>query len=165
MLTSRTRVRPGLAVDHLAERNRHEVAALHRDHRGVAAAEEVLGGAVAQVAGVFHVHRHRIGAAQLVADVLRRNRRLDAELAEPRLHFGLQDLADVDFGESDVAVRVALDVVQLGEILGIEIEHEPFGNDRDAVAAAVAQTLEDGADERVDDGLDLDLAARRIPPG
>ena len=64
-----------------------------------------------------------------------------------------------------VAVRVALDVVQLGEILGIQIEHEPFGNDGDAVAAAIAQTLENRADERVDDGLDLDLAARRIPPG
>ena len=84
---------------------------------------------------------------------------------EPRLHFGLQDLADVDLGEPDVAVRVALDVVQLGEILGIEIEHEPFGDDRDAVAAAVAQALDDRADERVDDGLELDLAARRTPRG
>ncbi len=84
---------------------------------------------------------------------------------EPRLHSGLQDLADVHLGEAHVAVRVALDVVQLGEILGIEIEHEPFGDDRDAVAAAVAQTLDDRADQRVDDGLELDLAARRTPPG
>ena len=71
----------GLAVDHLANGNRHEVAALHRDHRGVAAGEQVLRGAVAEVARVLHVERNRIGAAQLVADVLRGDRRLDAERA------------------------------------------------------------------------------------
>ena len=62
------------------ERDRHEVPALHRDHRRVAARQQVLGGAVAEVARVLHVERDRVGAAQLVADVLGHDRRLDAEL-------------------------------------------------------------------------------------
>ena len=41
-----------------------------------------------------------------------------------------------------MAVRVALDVVELREILGVEVEHEPFGDHRDAVAPAIAETLE-----------------------
>ena len=32
------------------------------------------------------------------------------------VHLRLQDLADVDLGDADVAVRVALDVLQLREI-------------------------------------------------
>ena len=83
MSTRRTFGRAGRRVDHLGERDRDEVAALHRDHRAVAAGEQVLRGAVAEVARVLHVERDRIGAAQLVADVLRGDRRLDLELLQP----------------------------------------------------------------------------------
>ena len=78
MSTSRSWSASGLRIDHLVERHRHEVAALHRDHRRAAAGHQVLRRAVAQVARVFHVERNRIGAAQLVADVLGGDRRLDA---------------------------------------------------------------------------------------
>jgi len=57
---------------------------------------------VAQVARVLHVHRDRIGAAQLVADVLRRDRRLEPELLEALSAPPLEDLADVHLGGSDV---------------------------------------------------------------
>ncbi len=59
-------------IQHVGERNRHEIAGLHRDHRRVAAGQQILRRAVSQIARVFHVERNRIGAAQLVADVLRR---------------------------------------------------------------------------------------------
>ena len=49
----------------------------------VAAREQVFRRAVAEVARVLHVERDRVGAAQLVADVLGDDRRLDAELLEP----------------------------------------------------------------------------------
>ena len=80
--------------------------------------EQVLGRAVAEVARVLHVEGDRVGAAQLVADVLGHDRGLDAELLEPRLHLRLQDLADVDLGDAHVAVGVALDVVELRQVLG-----------------------------------------------
>jgi len=68
--TRRMRVRPVWAVDHLCERHRHEMASLDRiiaRCRG----QQVLRRAIAKVARVLHVERNRIGAAQLVADVLR----------------------------------------------------------------------------------------------
>ena len=65
----------GLRVGQLGEGDRDEVAALQRDHRPAAAGEHVLRGAIAEVPRVLHVHRDRIGAAQLVADVLRGDRR------------------------------------------------------------------------------------------
>ena len=78
--------------------------------------QQVLGGAVAEIARVLHVVRNRIGAAQLVADVLGHDGRLDAELPQPLRHLGLQDLADVDLVDADVAVGVALDVVELRQV-------------------------------------------------
>ena len=113
MSTMRTLRAAGLRIEHLRERDRHEVAALHRDHHAVAAREQVLRRAVAEVARVLHVERDRVGAAQLVADVLGDDRGLDAELLQPLRDLRLQDLADVDLGDADVAVRVALDVLEL----------------------------------------------------
>ena len=75
---------------------------------------------------------------------------------QPLADLGLQDLADVDLGDADVAVRVALDVLERCEILRVEVEHHAFGDDRDAVAPAVAEPLDDGAGQRVDDGLEAD---------
>ena len=70
MSTRRTRARPVAGSSSCGERHRHEVPGLHRHHRGVAALEQVLGRAVAEVARVLHVVGDRVGAAQLVADVL-----------------------------------------------------------------------------------------------
>jgi len=56
-------------IKHLLERNRRKPAVLDRDHRCRPAVEQILGGAIPEIAGVLHVIRDRIGAAQLVPDV------------------------------------------------------------------------------------------------
>ena len=48
-------------------------------------------------------------------------------------------------------VRVALGTRQALEIFRRHVEGHALGDDRDAVAAAVAQPLENRPDERVDD--------------
>ena len=65
--------------------------------------------------------------------------------AQPRRDLRLQDVADADLVDPDVAVRVALDRVEPGEIVGVDAEHHAFGDDRDAVAPAVAEPLDDRA--------------------
>ena len=57
---------------------------------------------------------------------------------EPDRDLRLQDLADVDLGDAHVAVRVALDVLQLGEVVFADVQHDAFADHGDAVAAAVA---------------------------
>jgi hypothetical protein len=113
--------------------------------------EQVLGRAVAEVARVLHVERDRVGAAQLVADVLGHDRRLDAELASapapralrisPMFTSAMRTLPCASRSTSSSCARSS----------GSMPEHEALGDDRDAVAAAVAQALDDGADQRVDD--------------
>ena len=144
-----------MRVHHLREGNRLEAAVLDRDQRRVAALDDVPRGAVAEVARVLHVEGDRVGAAQLVADVLGDDRGLDVELGEALRHRGLQDVAEVDLGDADVTVRVALDAGELRRDRP-RAEHldEPFGEHRDAVGAAVGEALDDRADERVDDRLE-----------
>jgi hypothetical protein len=48
------------------------------------------------------------------------------------------------------------------EVLGAQVEHEALGDHRDAVAAAVAEALDDRAHQRVDDVLEADGAAREF---
>src|SRR4051812_17911178 len=140
-----------LSVDHLGKRNRYEVAALHGDHRGVAAGHEVLRRAIAEVARVLHIERDRIGAAQLVTDVLLGNRRRDPERTQPLGDFGLQNVAQVHFGETHVPVGVALHVFEIREIAFGNVERHPFCDHRHAVAAAFSQPLDDARGQRVDD--------------
>ena len=51
-------------------------------------------------------------------------------------------------------MRVVFNLVKPAEVLWRDIEDDAFGDDRDAIGAAVAQALDDGARERIDDGLD-----------
>ena len=78
----------------------------------------------------------------------------EAELLEPLGNLRLQDLADVDFGDAHMAVRVALDALQLGQVVFADVQDDSFADDRNAVAAAVAHALDDGADQRVDEHLE-----------
>ena len=66
----------------------------------------------------------------------------------------LQDLADVHLCDAHVTVLVALDTLQLGEIFFADVQHDPFADDRHAIAPAIAQPLDDGADQRVDEHLE-----------
>ena len=72
------------------------------------------------------------------------DRRLDARARVSRsCDLRLQDLAEVDLGDAHVAVRVALDIVELREIFRRDVEHDAFGDHRHAVAPPVAQPLDD----------------------
>ena len=93
------------------------MASLDRDHRRVAAGQQILRGAIAKVARVLHVKRNRIGAAQLVADVLRHGGHLDPERSQACRDLRLEDLADIHFGDAEVAVSVVFDLVKPAELL------------------------------------------------
>jgi hypothetical protein len=56
-----------------------------------------------------------------------------------------------------VAVGVALDPFQLGQVVGIDAEHDAFGDDRDPVAPSVGEALDDRSHQRVHEDLELDL--------
>ena len=157
--------RAGLARDRIAqivERDRHEPAALDADHRAVAAAAQEADRAVAEVAAVFGVERDRIGAAQLVADVLVGDRHLDAAAAQPALHFRFHLAREVDLREADVAVLVALDVLQLRQLRRIELLDQPFGQHRDAERAARRAALDDRAFDDVADVGEGDVLVREL---
>ena len=110
---------------------------------------------VPEVAGVLHVERNRIGAPQLVADVLRRNRRLDPELLEAALDLGLQDLADVDFGDADVAGAPTFRQIAKGLL--------DFLGEADLAGFNVARFDVPLLDREFRDcGLDLGLDRRRV---
>src|SRR6185295_17424821 len=113
-------------LDELVERYRHEASALHGYHGTAAAAEQETHGTVRQIAAVLRIERDRIGAAQLIADVLVRDRHAQAALAEPPLHFGLDLARQIDLREAHVPVVVALDILELGQFAGIELVDQPF---------------------------------------
>ena len=69
---------------------------------------------------------------------------------------GLQNLADVDLGDAHVPVRVALDALELTEIVFADVQHHPLADHGDAVAAAVAHAFDDGADQGVDEHLEAE---------
>ena len=48
-----------------------------------------------------------------------------------------QDLPDVDLGEARVAVLVARQMTDLGELGGVDTQHDALGDHHDAVAPAV----------------------------
>src|SRR5581483_1709714 len=138
--------------------------ALDADHRAAAAARQKSDRAVAEVAAVGRVERDRVGAAQLVADVLVRDRDLHVALREAALQLGLDLARQIDFGEADVAMFVALDVFEFGQLLLVEFFDQPFGQDRDAVMKSVGAPLDDRAFDDVTDlreghGLLLELLA------
>src|ERR1051326_2252252 len=122
------------------------MASLHRDHRGITACEQILRSTVAQIAGVLHVVWNRVGAAQLITDVLGYDRCLDPEFLETRGDLRLEDLADIHLGDAQMSVRSALRVVESGEVLGIHMEYEAFGDHFYAIPPAVTQARDDRAD-------------------
>ena len=71
-----------------------------------------------------------------------------------RHHLRFEDFAQIHFGDSQMAVMVAFDVGQPFQILRGDAEHEPFREDRHAVAPPVAQALHDRTYERVDNGAE-----------
>src|SRR5439155_16081068 len=157
------RARPArLRIDHRPKRDGNEAPPLQRNHGGVATPQHVLGGAIAQVARVLHVHGDRVRAAQLVPDVLRRDGRLQPELLQALLHRRLEDLADVHLGDADVPVRIPLDLLEAREVRGFDADHQTLGDHRDAVEPAVGQPLDDRTHQRVHDRLEPDAPPQKL---
>src|SRR5690606_25174273 len=138
------------------ERDGDEATALHADQRALTALDHVARGAIAEVARVLHVEGDRVRAAELVADVLGDDRRLELQRGELALDGALHDVAEVDLRDADVAVGVALDAVEAGDVRGVDDLDETFGEDGDAVGTPLRETLDDGAGEGVDDVLHTD---------
>ena len=57
--------------------------------------------------------------------------------------------ADIHLGDTQVIMRVALGGLELREVGRIDVEHNPFGDHRNPIAAAVVHALDDGAGQRV----------------
>src|SRR5439155_9561643 len=148
-----------LGIDHEAEGDGHEAAGLDRHHRVAAALEQEAHGPVAEAAAVRDVVRARRRAAQLVAEILGGDRHVDAAALEARADAVLQHVADIELGQPYVAVGVALDVAEGGEI---ELLAEPLGEDGYAVLAALDAPLDDGALEGVGDALERDAWLRKL---
>src|SRR5215831_16046661 len=124
---------------------------MNGNHRGVPAHDEVLRRAVAEISRVLHVEWNGVRAPQLVTDVLVHDGRFETERSQACLDLLLEDLSDIDLRDAQVAMRIALDLLDVGEIPLVDREHHSFGDDRHAVWTAIAQALDDRACERVDD--------------
>src|SRR5205085_11944995 len=78
---------------------------------------------------------------------------------EARAGAGRRRGADSELGRPHVAVGVALDVAEGGEV---ELLAEPLGEDGHAVFAALDAPLDDGALEGVGDALERDAWLRKL---
>jgi hypothetical protein len=58
------------------------------------------------------------------------------------LHFNFDFARKIDFGKANVAVLVALNVLQFGQFFGVEFFDKPFGKDRNAVSMAHRAALD-----------------------
>ena len=75
-----------------------------------------------------------------------------------------QEIANVNLGEPDVSVCVALDLRNASKNLRVETEDESLGDDRNPVAPSLRQSLDDGTGERVDDRLEAYPRRREFFP-
>src|ERR1051325_10846974 len=114
--------------------------------------QEEIGRAVAERAHVFAIERERVGAADLVADILVRDADALAALGEAALDLRFQDERQVHVGEPQVAVVVAGDAHSLDRrhLFRRQPLEQPFGDERDAVDAAQQRlALEDRPFEKI----------------
>ena len=81
--------------------------------------------------------------------------------AQPALHLGLHLAREVDLGEADVAVLVALDVLQLGQLGRVELLDQPLGQHGDAEVPAHRAALDDRALDDVADVGEGDVSRLR----
>src|SRR5215469_12775577 len=127
------------------------MAGLHRNHSGITSRQQVLGCAIPEVARVLHVEWNGVGATKFVSYVLGADGSLDAKFLKARCDLCLEDLAYVHFGDAQMPVRIAFDLMERGKIVRVDIEYDSFRNHRYAVPAPRTEPLDNGANERVDD--------------
>src|SRR5215470_4126805 len=146
-------------VNHGAERHGVELAVLHGDHRARAAGHQIANRRITEIARVFGIVRDGRSAAQFVADGFINNGYFDAALFQAGLNFAFDLAAQVYLRHSNVALRVTINVFQLGDLLGAEPLRERFGKQRDAVAFTHRAALDNRA---FDDVADVGQANHRL---
>src|SRR5205085_9127920 len=102
-------------------------------------------GRVAEVARVLRVVRYRRRAAKLVADGLVNDGRLDAATFETRLHLALHLATQINLRDAYVPLRVAVNVLKLRDLFGVEALDKRLRKKHDAVRAVHRATLDDRA--------------------
>src|SRR5207253_1299906 len=116
-----------------------------------------------QVARVLRVERDRVGAAQLVTEVLVDHGDRQFQL----LHFGRQAVfhhaTELDLAQPQVPVRVTDDLAVTSQLSGGHHRfqtlftnglHQALGQHRNPVGGTHAAPLEDGTDEDIDHLID-----------
>ena len=122
-----------------------ELAALDRHERAGPAVEQMDDRRIAEIARVLGIEGNRRRTAQLVADGLVDDRHLDAALLQADLHLVLDLAAEVDLGDADVALRVAVHVLQLGHLARAESLDERLGQQHHAMRLPHRAALDDAA--------------------
>ena len=142
---------PAARVKHLRERDRCELASLNGHQRARSAREEVGHRGVAKIARVLGVERDRRDAPQLVTDRLVHDRHFDSALLEPHLDFVLHLPTEVNFRDPDVALGVAVHVLQFRHFARAESLDKGFGKEGDPVRLPHRPTLDDAPLDDVGD--------------
>src|SRR5262245_16665079 len=101
-------------------------------------------------------------AAQFVADGLVDDGHFDAAFFKAGLDPAFDLAAKVYFGHADVALRVPVDVFQLGDFFVAEPLRERFGEQRDAVAFAHCAAFDDRTFDDVADVGKPDHRLRKL---
>src|SRR5947209_9452570 len=105
----------------------------------------MIEGGVAEVARVLRVVWNRRRAAQLVADGLVNDRGLDAAPFEPELNLVLDLATEVNLCDAYVALRVAVNVLKLRDLRGVEAFDQSLRQKHDPVLASKRAPLDDCA--------------------
>src|SRR5207302_1440201 len=150
-----------LWIEHLVEGQGNH-AALHVTDDGAILARflraQKLDRPITQVARVLGVEGNRIGAAQLITEVLVDESRLEAQGLQAKAEMVADHAAKLDLAEPEMAVRVAGDlpitpeltaVHRGGQALLADGGDEPFGQDHDAVMKRQRLALDDRANDDV----------------
>ena len=100
---------------------------------------------VAEVARVLRVVRNRRRAAQLVADGLVDDGDLYAAPFEPELNLVLDLATEINLRDAYVALRVAVNVLKLRDLRGVEAFDQSLRQKHDSVPSSERATLDDRA--------------------
>src|SRR5436305_13288658 len=112
----------------------------------------MIEGGVAEVARVLRVVRNRRRAAQLVADGLVNDCDLDTATFESQLNLVLDLSTEINLRDAYVALRVAVNVLKLCDLRGVEAFDQSLRQKHDAVPSSERATLDDRA---LDDSADV----------
>src|SRR5262249_10216338 len=122
-----------------------KLATLNCDHRTGAALQQVVHCCVTQIPRVLGIVRNRRCATKLVAYRFIHHSHLDTSSFEAGLNFALPLASQVDLGHSKVSLRVAIDVLKLGDFPWVKVLDECLGEEHDSVRPVHSLSLDNCA--------------------